>query len=78
LTLVITICLLLLMPSVCGCAKNSVIYVDSDRRVISVLPGDRLITSGGQVYPIDFRGVIITRGRFFELLELESDCCPCP
>lgn len=67
----ILFCLIVLIGSGCGSAKKSVIYVDDSRRVIPVMPGDTLTTMAGETI-IDFRGVIIPRGRYFYLVRCEN------
>lgn len=71
LKMVIAYALVILIMSGCGSARKSPIFVDDSRRVIPVMPGDVLRTIEGDTI-LDFRGAIITRGRFFYLLRCEN------
>ena len=55
----------------CASTKKLPIYIDDSRRVIPVQPGDVLRRMKGDTI-LDFRGVIIPRGRFFYLLRCEG------
>lgn len=62
---------IILAISGCASPKKSIVFVDDSQRVIPVMPGDTLTTIEGDVI-IDFRGVLIPRGRFMYLLRCED------
>lgn len=63
--------LIILIMSGCAWQRKSIVFVDDSRRVIPTMPGDVLRSMEGDTI-LDFRGVIIPRGRFFYLLRCEN------
>jgi len=57
----------------CLSTKRSVVFLDDSRKVLFLNKGD-VVTSGGVTYQIDFTGVLVSNGRYFQLIKYEDYC----